>query len=77
MSVNEYDALLSPAAPPAGPAADSNEYDTLLAGDVATDRVRLRQSLYGALEAQPDRYAGSVALAQQTGLPAAVVDRNR
>lgn len=73
---NEYDTLLAqaPAPQPAAPAA--NPYDSVVI-DMAKERnQRVRGVLLGAQQSTPDQAAKAANLAQKTGVPSDVVERN-
>lgn len=69
---NPYDDL---ARAPNG-AAPANEYDGLLVDADRERNQRVRGALVGSLDANPDAAARAVTLAQKTGLPADMVERN-
>lgn len=72
---NEYDTLLAQAPPqPAAPA--TNPYDSVVI-DMAKERnQRVRGALLGAQQSTPDQAAKAANLAQKTGVPSDVVERN-
>ena len=67
--MSEYDDML--AADAAG-----NEYDAMLQQDAADERSKLRQTLFAALDQNPDQYARAKQIEDATGLPASVGARN-
>ena len=69
--MSEYDELVTGGQPLGG-----NEYDVLLFEEQKQNRQRLRASVNGALKANPDQTAKARQLAQTTGVPAPVVERN-
>jgi hypothetical protein len=68
---NEYDDILSSEV-----AGKQSEYDALLQVEKDVARTKLRQSVLGAVQSNPDQYAQAKRLSQATGVPAPVVERN-
>lgn len=55
---------------------ERNEYDQILQAEFGQGKQQLRQTMYGAVAANPDQAAEAVKLSRTTGLPADVVERN-
>lgn len=72
MALNEYDEMLEDIGRPDG---ELNEYDTLLQDQFSNDSARVQSSVALAQGTTPSRQAEVLGLAQKTGLPAGVVDR--
>ncbi|MGE0444947.1 MAG: hypothetical protein AB7P99_06935 [Vicinamibacterales bacterium] len=58
------------------PTEGVNEYDVLANAAVRDERSRLRQTLFTALDQDPNHYAKAKGIADKAGLPASVVARN-
>ncbi len=71
MALNEYDELLSGEKVPEG-----NEYDAALNEERDSQRTALKQSMFVAAQAEPERKAQVLGLSKQLNLPAGVIERN-
>lgn len=76
MTPNEYDDLIAAENGPLRGAAPANEYDAIIEQDTAGQKSAIKQSMFAAVQREPDRMARVRELSEKAGLPENIVESN-